>query len=404
MFSKLRRIIRVLRTTRISFRIPKTSSIVQIHKDGLDILARYVDRSLISIVDSSKLNFWILLRCLFSAKFNMQEYAITVIRVQRPRVVITFIDNDTNFYLLKPLNPSPFYIAVQNGLRHNYAYAYLDGFVDRLVAAGGKGRLSADMICTFGNASSAFFENNIRTKTSVVGSLKNNTIQVSPLKRPEFDIVFMSQHAPFDLANREENIYLNNSTISIHEFYEIEGVVAKFLAQYCQEHSLRFAVSGKRGAEDEFESRFFSEAIGDLPYTFLPRIDTYSSYANGFNTRLTVVVDSTMGYELLSRGRKVAFFSARVIGEPRGVNADRDTCFGYPKTYPDNGVFWTNHRDPNEYLRILNSLLVMTEDEWTAQIQPYTDEMMAYRPGNQEFIEILRNTGIQLTSEANRRA
>ncbi len=218
MFSKLRRIIRVLRTTRISFRIPKTSSIVQIHKDGLDILARYVDRSSISIVDSSKLNFWILLRCLFSAKFNMQEYAITVIRVQRPRVVITFIDNDTNFYLLKPLNPSPAYIAIQNGLRHNYAYAYQDGFVDRLVGAGGQDRLSADTICTFGKSSSALFEGNIRTNTLVVGSLKNNLIDVTAPENLEYDIVFMSQHAPFDLTNRDETIYLNDSSISIGFF------------------------------------------------------------------------------------------------------------------------------------------------------------------------------------------
>lgn len=404
MFSKLRRIIRVLLTTRISFRIPKNSPIVQIHKDGLDILARYVNSSDISVVDPSELNFWILLKCLMLRKFQMKEYFIEAITAHRPRVVITFIDNDPTFYQLKTLNSSPVYIAVQNGLRHNYAYSYRSGFVDHLVNAGGKDLLSADLICTFGKGSSIFFENNIRTKTLVTGNLKNNLMELVVPEKTEFDIVFMSQHAPFDLTNREENIYLNNSIISIQKFYEIEGVVAKFLAQYCQEHSFRYAVSGKRGTEDEYESRFFSEAIGELPYTFLPRIDTYSSYANGFNSRLAVVVDSTIGYELLSRGRKVAFFSARVIGEPRGVNTDRDTCFGYPNTYPDNGVFWTNRPDPNEYLRILNSLLVMTEEEWTAQIQPYTNEMMAYQPGNNEFIEILKKIGIQLTSEASRRA
>jgi surface carbohydrate biosynthesis protein len=156
--------------------------------------------------------------------------------------------------------------------------------------------------------------------------------------------------------------------------------------------------------EDVFEHQFFAEAIGELPYTFLPRIDTYSSYANGFNSRLAVVVDSTMGYELLSRGRKVAFFSARIIGEPRAVSKDRDTCFGYPNPYPDNGVFWTNNPDTDEYSRILNSLLGMTDAEWAAQIQPYTDDLMAYRPGNTEFIQMLKDKGIQVTSEVVHRA
>ena len=404
MISKFRRVFRVFRNTHISFRLPTHVPIVQIHKDGIDILARYVDRSSVSIVDPLELNFWILLKCLVGGKFEMKEYFARAIRTHRPHVVITFIDNDPTFYLLKSLVASPVYIAVQNGLRHNYAYAYRSGFVDHLVSAGGKDRLVADLICTFGKGSSLFFENHIRSKTLVTGNLKNNLMEFTEPARHEYDIVFMSQHAPFDLTNRDETIYLNDSSISIHEFYEIETAVAKFLAQYCKERSLRFAVSGKRGSEDVFEHQFFADAIGELPYTFLPRIDTYSSYANGFNSRLVVVVDSTMGYELLSRGRKVAFFSARIIGKPRGINDSRDTCFGYPNAYPDSGPFWTNNPDTDEYTRILNSLLGMTDTEWAAQIQPYTDELMAFRPGNTEFIQMLKDKGIQVTSEVVHRA
>ena len=223
-------------------------------------------------------------------------------------------------------------------------------------------------------------------------------------KKTEYDIVFMSQHAPFDLANREETIYLNESSVSIQEFYRIESAVANFLAQYCKDHSLRFAISGKRGVDDVFEHQFFADAIGELPYTFLPRIDTYSSYANGFNSRLVVVVDSTMGYELLSRGRKVAFFSARIIGQPRGINDSRDTCFGYPNAYPDSGPFWTNNPDTDEYSRILNSLLGMTDTEWAAQIQPYTEDLMAYQPGNSAFIQMLQSEGIPIANEGSQRA
>jgi surface carbohydrate biosynthesis protein len=404
MISKFRRVFRVFRNTHISFRLPTRVPIVQIHKDGIDILARYVDRSSVSIVDPLELNFWILLKCLVRAKFEMKEYFARAIQTYHPRVVITFVDNDPTFYLLKSLVASPVYIAVQNGLRHNYAYAYRSGFVDHLVNAGGKDRLVADLICTFGEGSSSFFENHIRARTLVTGNLKNNLMELTKPERPEFDIVFMSQHAPFDLTNREETIYLNDSSISIHEFYEIEGAVANFLANYCKEHSLRFAVSGKRSIEDVFEHQFFSQAIGETPYTFLPRVDTQSSYVNAFNSRLVVVVDSTMGYELLSRGRKVAFFSARIIGQPRGVNDCRDTCFGYPNAYPDSGPFWTNNPDTDEYTRILNSLLGMTDTEWATQIQPYTDELMAFRPGNTEFIQMLKDKGIQVTSEVVHRA
>ena len=109
----------------------------------------------------------------------MQGYVVEVIKTQQPRIVVTFIDNDISFYLLKSLIPSPVYIAVQNGLRHNYSYAYRNGFVDHLVKAGGKDRLSADLICTFGKGSSLLFENNIRTKTLVTGNLKNNSMEIT---------------------------------------------------------------------------------------------------------------------------------------------------------------------------------------------------------------------------------
>ena len=404
MISKIRRVFRVIRNTHISFRFLHQSPVVQIHRDGIETLTRYVDRSSVSIVDPSELNFWVLLRCLLTAKFKMKSYMAAVIKAQQPRVVITFIDNDPTFYVLKSLVASPAYIAVQNGLRHNYAYAYRSGFVDYLANAGGKDRLVADLICTFGKGSSLFFEHHIHAKTLVTGNLKNNLMELDEPTRPDFDIVFMSQHAPFDITNREETIYLNNSSVSIHKFYEIEGTVAKFLAQYCADHSLRFAVSGKRGVEDVFEQEFFSKAIDKLPFVFLPRINAHSSYVNAFNAKLVVVIDSTIGYELLSRGRKVAFFSARRIGSSRGESESRDTCFGYPNTYSDNGFFWTNQPDPNEYERILNSVLEITDAEWAHQIQPYTEELMAYQPGNSAFIQMLQSVGIPLKNEGSQRA
>lgn len=270
MFSKFRRIFRVLRSTRISFRAIKHTPIVQIHQDGLDILSRFVEPSLISVVDSSELNFWLLVKCVLSGKFKMKNYFAQATKSLQPRLVITFIDNDPTFYLLKSFNSLPVYIAVQNGLRHNYAYAYRNGFVDHLEHAGGKNRLSADLICTFGTGSSIFFEQSIQTKTLVTGNLRNNSMELDGPTKVEYDIVFMSQHAPFDLANRNEIVYLNEASLSLHEFYEIEASVANFLAQYCHQRSLRFAVSGKRGPEETFEQKFFSEAIGEIPFVFLP--------------------------------------------------------------------------------------------------------------------------------------
>lgn len=404
MFSKSRRIIRVLRNTRISFRIPQQSLIVQIHQEGLDTLQRYIKSSDISVVDPSELNFWVLLKCLVSRKFQLKEYYARAIKTHSPRIVITFIDNNINFYLLKSLVPDPVFIAVQNGIRNNYSYLKQSGFIDQLVKSGGANQLKADVVCTFGKSSSNMYEKYIQTKTLVTGNILNNAMEFTSPIDFKYDIVFMSQHAPFDLANHEEVLYLNNASVPIRKFYEIESVVAGFLAKYCQEHLLRFAVSGKREAKDVFERRFFEKAIGGVPFVFLPRTNAYSSYVNGLSSRVVVVIDSTIGYELLSRGKKVAFFSARMFDPSIDQSDLKDSFFGYPGTFPVGGPFWTNKPDHNEYARILDSLLHMTDKEWATQIQPYTEDLMAYRPGNSEFIQMLQSKGIPTRNEGSQRA
>jgi surface carbohydrate biosynthesis protein len=267
------------------------------------------------------------------------------------------------------------------------------------VNAGGKDRLAADVVCTFGQSSSTLFERYIQTRTLVTGNLKNNVMKIANPIEPKYDIVFMSQHAPFDLVNRGETMFLNEASVSINKFYEIERTISKFLAQFCSENSLRFAVSGKRGVEDDFERQFFSEAIGELPYTFLPRIDMHSSYVNGLGSRVVVVIDSTIGYELLSRGKKVAFFSARMFNPLMDQSELKDSFFGFPNTYPGSGPFWTNQPDFQEYTRILNALLDMTDVEWADQIEPYTEDLLVYRPENSEFILMLQSVGIRTRNE-----
>jgi len=405
MLQKIFRVTRVLKNTRLVIRKPKHTAVALVHKDGLATLESFVERHEISVLDSSELNLWILIQCLFTRKFDLLGYISTYIKTIKPKLVITFIDNDPNFYLLKAIYPAPKYVSVQNGLRHNYSHKVKGGFFDLLDSAGSIEKLSADLICTFGTASSAMYKQRVQTSCLVTGNLKNNLANFPDTQSDYiYDIVFMSQLAPFDFSNSDQRIYLNDSSVSIQEFYEIESQVAKFLAEYCVMHSLRFAVSGKREAKDSYEANFFSKAIGELPFTFLPKTDSYSSYINALHSQLVIVVDSTIGYELLSRGKRVGFFSARTITENQSQGKYRDTCFGYPNTYPDRGSFWTNSQNPIDYERIIKYLLTISDAEWSKEIEQYTEALMAYRPTNGEFIHMLEQEGIPVRSEVLHRA
>ena len=404
MFAKIQRLIRALRNSKLSFIPSRQKAVIQVHQDGYDLLVRYADPKTILVVDSSRFNIWILVRCVFLRRFNMIGYIQTVIEIVKPQLVITFIDNDPSFYTLKSLIPGPSFIAVQNGLRNNYSYTFRGGFVDRLLAIGASTNLSADLICTFGEGSSKFFQRYINAETLVTVNLRNNDIELIMPSHTDFDIVFMSQHAPFDLDRSDETMYLYDSSTPIVDFYQVDFQVAQYLAQYCKNRSLKFAVSGKRGPEDSFESAFYAKAIRGFPYTFLPRLDRTSSYENAYRAKLVVVIDSTIGYELLSQGKKVVFFSARKIGSSQDHDQYRDTCFGYPSEYPDSGPFWTNRPDTNEYTRILDDLFAYSEADWSLLHKQYTEDLMALRPGSPEFVGALKALGVASTSEVVNRA
>ncbi len=405
MIQKIIRISRVIKNARLSIRKPRRTQILLVHREGLDTLAAFVDIHEITTLDSSELNLWVLIRCLCARKLSFFHYIAKHIETTRPKLVMTFTDNDQSFYLLKALNPRPKYIAIQNGLRNNYSYEFKRGFFDELEKLKETKRLAADVVCTFGTAFSAIFENHIQTSCLVTGNLKNNLANTVDTQNDYiFDILYMSQLAPFDFSKSEQRIYLNDSSVSIQEFYEIESQVAKFLAEYCLMHSLRFAVSGKREVQDSYEANFFSKMIGDTPFTFLPRTNHYSSYTNALRSRVVIVVDSTIGYELLSRNKRVGFFSARNIGESTSTRLSRDNCFGYPNVYPDFGPFWTNTQNPIEYERIIKYLMTVSNAEWSQEIEPYTEALMAYRPTNGEFIHMLEKEGIPVKSEVLHRA
>ena len=114
-------------------------------------------------------------------------------------------------------------------------------------------------------------------------------------------------------------------------------------------------------------------------------------------TGLVVTIDSTIGYESLSIGKRVAFMSGRTqSADPVGLAQIRDTNFGYPLDLPANGNFWTNQATATELTRILDHLRAVTDEEWAAEIAPYNESLMAYQPGNPVFRKLLLDLGLTL--------
>ena len=397
MFRRLRRAVPIVFSGRIDWLPPKQRPVVLIHADGLNTLTKFVSASDVSILDPERINVFVVLKMLFSFQNSHAQYRVKFINTVQPKVVITFIDNDVTFYSLKSLVPGPQFVSVQNGLRHNYSFNSHGGLLDQLNEVSKQEPLTCDYICVFGLASAKLFLTYIKTKTLITGSIQNNFRKTSTPNAITSDVVFVSQLQAFTLEGSTVKVYFGNQGITISEFFEAERQIVRALDKYCEENELRLVVCGKRDQTHTYEREFFESILQPKKLNFLARKSGSSTYDAIDATGLVVTVDSTIGYESLSIGKRVAFMSGRTqAADAVGLAEVRDTNFGYPLDLSPTGKFWTNQATTIELTRILDYLRAVTDEEWAAEIAPYNESLMAYQPGNPVFRELLLDLGLTL--------
>ena len=390
---------------KLFFALPKRQQVALADASGFSILNKYIPEEDISIIDIERMNVFALFRMLVAGKKSLFDYTVAYIKIFKPQFVFTFLDNNVNFYKLAAIFPRVKFIAIQNGQRANYANQLGFGFFDQLKNDSAKYKLSAHAICVLGTTSAKQYTQYIQAKPVVTGSLKNNLIgnQIMPTER--FEIVYVSQHAPFEIPNSEVKFFFGNKSITAEEFYTIEQKVVRFLAAHSKLTNQSFAVLGKRTDSSQFEREFFTSAAGPHKIQFIPRTSETSTYEFCNSASILVTTDSTIGYEFLARGKKVAFLSARIDAIDHVLSQEvHDTDFGFPLELGTSGPFWTNSANESEFERVIGSVQSMSDAQWASTISPYNEVLMAYQPGNTAFIQMLRSEGIPTQNEGSQRA
>jgi surface carbohydrate biosynthesis protein len=397
MLRRLRRAVPIIFSGRIDWLPPKQRPIVLIHADGFNTLTKFVSASDVAILDPERINIFIVLKMLFSFQNSHAQYRAKFINTVQPKAVITFIDNDVTFYSLKSLVFGPRFVSVQNGLRHNYSFNSQGGLLDQLDEVSKNVSLTCDYICVFGLASAKLFSTYIKAKTLITGSIQNNFREASLHNAMTSDVVFVSQLQAFTLEGSTVKVYFGHQEITISEFFEVERQIVQALGKYCEEKELRLIICGKRDQTHTYEREFFESILKPQIPNFLARESSSNTYDAINGTGLVVTIDSTIGYESLSIGKRVAFMSGRTqAADPVGLSEVRDTNFGYPLDLSPTGKFWTNQATATELARILDYLEVVTDEEWATEIAPYNESLMAYQPGNPVFKELLLELGLTL--------
>ena len=101
-------------------------------------------------IRNKNLNIMILIKMFLNFKFNFTNYIYYYIECAQPKIVITCIDNDYNFYTLKEKFPRIIFIAIQGGYRgqHNDFFSKLKD----LKKNGRLQKMKVDYIFLYGRA------------------------------------------------------------------------------------------------------------------------------------------------------------------------------------------------------------------------------------------------------------
>jgi len=230
-----------------------------------------------------------------------------------------------------------------------------------------------DYMMVFGSDIGSEYSKYIRGNSVSIGSLKNNHYPKSQSKALG-TIAFISQYSDFESAIVGGKLFTHN------QFYQADKIVLENLLKYADKYGRRFLIIPAHGFENSIlikEKEFYSDLLGQSVSYYDPR-EFGSSYYNTDEAEVVVGVSSTLLYESIARGNKTAIFPLR------GQLLDaKDHTYGWPGEYVDDGPFWTNHPNPENFERIMDHLFEINDAQWHAELAEYSfDKVMTYDSGN----------------------
>ena len=356
-----------------SFKIPLQSSILLYGKNS-KIFEKKIKKNNISnlILDRSEINLFIFILTLFTGKISFINYAKIFIKVINPKIIITFNDNDINFYKLKHFHPSKCFIAVQNG----YRFRRRDFFDDLIEAKKKKFLLKIDYYLCFNNFYAKYCKKFIQFNSILHGSYRNNLVKIKKIKKLKKDLLFISQYYP-----------VTDSIDEHSAFYSQEKKLLPILGEYCHENKLNLIImlrNGKKNLKKYNDEMNFYNSFLKGKFKGVKENNSYN-FIDKYENILTI--DSTLGYEALTRNKKVFFFHNRCV---KFNSRYYKEPFGWPKPMDTNN-FSINKIDKKIIFKFLDKNLSLDYKKWSKINNKYFYSLISYNYKNTLMLKLIND-------------
>lgn len=308
-----------------------------------------------------KINLYVLLMVLIKLKpFKNISYLQQYVDYVKPKIIITMIDNDRNFYRLKFPNAKK--IFIQNGRRTK-----LELYNDTLHSIKS---YNVDMMFVHNDLVGKEYKKIIKGKTCSVGSVYSNTKKILKKNKKKKELIYVSTFRTSYLDEKSK-IYNN---IKWKDYIRGEIKLLKALNKFLTKNDYKLTILGKYNYPQFIDEKsFFLKYFDKKKIKILKNFPTRNHFKYIDLATLIIGNDSTLCYEAFGRGNKVLFFGIR--GKS---NYLKSRNFAYPLKTPDKSIFWDNTLKFDNINKSIKDLINMPSNKWQKYFQRYKNSVMHY--------------------------
>lgn len=345
-------------------------------ENGSEYIISYLNKNTYQILHTrnEKISLLIIFFCICKFKLSLAGYIDEFINYTKPKLIITFIDNNLNFYNLKK-KFSFKKIFIQNGLRTAYRDVFFNTHDKNLKVQNyfKNKKLFVDYMLVWNNYISKLYKDFIYGECIPIGSFRNNMLKKKILSNNK-KILFISNYKKIydkNYINNEKHLLLN-------------------IRNYCTKNKLELHVLGKNINFAKNEKEYFTKILLNSFFKFIPATSERDTYLIASKYNVIVTIESSLGYEMLVRKKKVAFFNTHENTYP--INT---LYFGWPRKKLNSGPFWSNKFNRNEIKRILDYLIAINNEEWNRIRELNSKNLINFDNNNNKFVQLMKKIGMK---------
>lgn len=312
-----------------------------------------------------------------SKKTFNQLYIINCIKEINPKFLISFTDYNLFFLSLKKIFPNKKLIIFQSHTRTYQTLLSLTGPKYKKFE-----KFNVDYIFIWGKRFKDYYNYLFNGKIIISGNMKNNSFKKKHLKNDR-KIVLISQFR----SNKHSG--WTGSDFNIQKVNKFKNDFYNNIKKYVELKKLKlFILGNKLDLKDVVAEKLFFSRVFGKKFIFLKKNNIFDSYINSQKMNNFVTISSSLGLELIARGKRVSFIKL----ESGYKDKFKEDIFKIRTKGPN----WTNNPNKRNIFKILN-FLMSSKNNFSNIYKDYFKQFLIYDKDNKTIKRELKKIGLSLS-------